>query len=645
MSKENKKGSIFNSPLLSSKVKGSRVKLFPEALLGYLVGPMFALISSGVINTYLFQYYDKVLGLKGSAPLFETLLPVISAIVIVIGNLLIGKLINRKPTAAGKARPLILLGLPILAVSLLLLFMVKVGYTDAGAPQDTISPWWLVMIAVGYNFYYAFAYPFYFTPHSALVNLSTRDGTARSLLATASNASTLAAAGLAGMVGPILVDLIGLLPNDEKGITAEAANQKWVILMIIMIGLLVVGCLLEYYFTRERITEETFSVKADEDVAAKEEKKVTMGEQIKICMHDKYWWLIVLFFFFYQLGGQLKNNDASWYAQAFSSDGVSMSLAGVISMVGAIPTALGMVVIWPLANKFGKSNCIKVGALFAFLMGAAGFIVLIPAISSNEALFNGVSIAFFCLKAIGTVPAMYISMALMSDVLDHQEALYGKRTDGFTMAVYGSIMVGLTGIANGIIVGLNSVPEFTWANNQFNAELVNTALFSGAEGVCYLIIFLMFLFMNVEKFSKLDHKTILENQKAAVLAEGGEWIEPEEKAKLAEEENARLVEEARINELKATCEKKGLSFEEEEKKYQDAKAIKDQQKAEKEAAKAKAKADKEAAKQAQYDALSQEEKDKLKAKEEAKAAKQAEVDAQILVEFNEQLAKAKALNA
>lgn len=564
MSSKTAKKSFFNNPLLSSKIKSRSVKLFPEVALGYLVGPMFALISNGIVNTYLFQYYDKVLGLKSSALLFETLLPIISSIVIIIGNLLIGKLINRKPTAAGKARPLILLGLPILAIALLLLFIVPMNYDAAGNPQAP-SIWSLLMITIGYNLYYALAYPFYFTPHSALVNLSTRDGSARSLLATASNGAVLAAAGLSGMVGPILVDLIGLLPREagdgKDAVTAMEANSKWTILMIIMIVLLVIGCLFEYYFTRERITEESFAIQVNEDVkTAKEEKKTSMLEQVKICVHDKYWWLIILFFFFYQFGGQLKNSDASWYAQAFSNNGSDISLAGYISIAGSIPTALGMVVIWPLANRFGKSNCIKVGAIFAFLMGIAGFVVLFPNISSNAGLVSTVSIVTFCLKALGTVPAMYISMALMSDVLDHQEAIYGKRTDGFTMAVYGSIIVGLTGIANGIIVGLNGINGFSYRDSVANNRVLNTALFSGAEGVCYLIIFFMFLFMNVEKFSKLDQKTILVNRKNAILAEGGVWIDPEEKNKQEEKASMEASEEARIAELKEKCAKKRFRF-------------------------------------------------------------------------------------
>lgn len=647
MSSKTAKKSFFNNPLLSSKIKSRRVKLFPEVALGYLVGPMFALISNGIVNTYLFQYYDKVLGLKSSALLFETLLPIISSIVIIIGNLLIGKLINRKPTAAGKARPLILLGLPILAIALLLLFIVPMNYDAAGNPQAP-SIWSLLMITIGYNLYYALAYPFYFTPHSALVNLSTRDGSARSLLATASNGAVLAAAGLSGMVGPILVDLIGLLPREagdgKDAVTAMEANSKWTILMIIMIVLLVIGCLFEYYFTRERITEESFAIQVNEDAkTAKEEKKTSMLEQVKICVHDKYWWLIILFFF-YQFGGQLKNSDASWYAQAFSNNGSDISLAGYISIAGSIPTALGMVVIWPLANRFGKSNCIKVGAIFAFLMGIAGFVVLLPNISSNVGLVSTVSIVTFCLKALGTVPAMYISMALMSDVLDHQEALYGKRTDGFTMAVYGSIIVGLTGIGNGIIVGLNGINGFSYRDSVANNRVLNTALFSGAEGVCYLIIFFMFLFMNVEKFSKLDQKTILVNRKNAILAEGGVWIDPEEKNKQEEKASMEASEEARIAELKEKCAKKGLDFVTEESKYQAMKAKKDAEKEAKANAKKMALEKKEAEKKAKFEALSDEEKAALKVKEEKKTEIQKQKDAKIQLEFERQLEKAKTLH-
>ena len=210
----------------------------------------------------------------------------------------------------------------------------------------------------------------------------------------------------------------------------------------------------------------------------------------------------------------------------------------------------------------------------------------------------------------------------MANVLDHQEAVHGVRTDGFTMAVYGSIMVAMSGICNGIIVGLNAAfPDIE------SRRVLHTFLAFGVEGVCYLIIALMFIFMNVEKFTNVDNKAIVADQKAEVLAAGGQWVEPEVRAKAEEEENTRLVEEARVEQLKADCEKKGLDFEAENAKYLEQKKAADEKAAQK-------KADAEAKKQAKLDAMTPEQKEAMAKKEAEKKAKQEAKDAAALEDLN-----------
>ena len=529
------KTSFFEKPFMKTKIKKDNVTLFPEAGLGYLLGPLLALVSNGVVNIWLIQYWDKVLMLGQWAPLFETLLPILSAIIIIIGNLFVGRLMEKKPTMAGKARPLILIGMPIIAVALLALFLVPLpeGATWLGGGKGTTPNFWAsVVIAVAYNLYYALAWPLYYTSHSSLANLSTRDEKKRGLLSTCIMAAQLGAAGLSGMAGGILVDLIGLLPTykylayDDKlgeivekvtndvsvasqvttanpsgaysmGITPDQANSKWVILMIIMVVCLVIGCLLEYFFTRERITEEI--VAKNQNAGETEVKSVSMKEQINVCVKDKYWWLIIVFFFLYQFGGQMKNNDMSFYSQAMTGEN---TLSSIINTVGAIPTALGMAIVWPLANKFTKSKTIIMGCALAFLGGSLSFVALIPAIQANSAAVSGISVASFCIKALGTAPAMYISLALLANVLDHQEAKHGIRTDGFTMAVYGSIMVCMAGVCNGIIAGINSVTPAA------SKPLVHTILGFGVESFAYLIMGIMFIWMNVDKYSKEDKATL-----------------------------------------------------------------------------------------------------------------------------------------
>ena len=649
---EKSKKSFFETGLMRSKIKSQTVSLFPEAGLGYLLGPILALVGNGVINIWLIQYWDKVLGLSTWAPLFETLLPIVSAVIIVIGNILVGRMMERKPSLAGKARPLILISIPFLLVAMLVLF--NPWIFPAAADETTggsFSQGGLlasILIAVGYNLYYAIAWPIYYTSHSALVNLSTRDSGKRGLLGTAIMAAQLGAAGVSGMFGGLLVDLLGLLPkynysadyieanklgdvtftNDyteaikDPGFTTEItraqANQKWLILMIVMVVALVVGCLLEYFFTRERITEE--NIKNAEAAAANGEKepevkKVTMKQQIAICMKDKYWWMLMIFWFLYQFGGMMKNNDMSFFSQALTGGN---TVSSVINTVGAVPTALGMVIVWPLAIKLTKSKTIALGGVVAALAGSAAFACL--AFQGNTAAITGIAVASFCIKALGTAPAMYISIALMANILDHQEAVHGVRTDGFTMAVYGSIMVAMSGLCNGIIVGLNrAFPE--------NRAFLHTLLAFGVEGFCYLIIAVMFIFLNVEKFTNVDNKAIVNDQKAEVLAAGGNWIEPDVRAKAEEEENARLVEEARISQLKIDCEKKGLNFEEENAKFL-------KQKADADAKAAQKKADAEAKKQAKLDAMTPEQKQAMEDKAAANKAKQAERDAEALVELN-----------
>ena len=684
---EKTKKSFFESRLMRSKIKSQTVSLFPEAGLGYLLGPILALFCNGVVNIWLVQYWHNVIGMGSWAPWLETVIPLASSIIIIVGNLLVGRLMERKPSLAGKARPLILIGMPIIAVALVLLFIIPV---PTAAKEETILQGLIsgqvsmeggvlasIFAAVGYNLFYAFAWPMYYTSHSALVNLSTRDGGKRGLLGTAIMAAQLGAAGVSGMFGGLIVDWLGLLPvytydnsyayahnllseadmkaveagtktllpgqpnsvtsaftndfNQVKGllpgeyaqtITREAANQKWVILMIVMIVALIIGCLLEYFFTRERITEENIK-NAEAALANGEEKgqpkKVTMGQQIRICMKDKYWWMIMAFWFLYQFGGMMKNNDMSFYSQAYTN-GVSMS--SFINTIGAVPTALGMVIVWPLAAKLTKSKAISAGGVLAALGASAAFSCL--AFPTNEGAVNAVSIASFCVKALGTAPAMYISIALMANVLDHQEAVHGIRTDGFTMAVYGSIMVAMSGICNGIIIGLNNIVD---PANKEALRVLHTFLAYGVEGICYLIIALMFLFMNVEKFTNADNKAIVADQKAEVLAAGGQWVEPDVRAKQEEEENARLVEEARVSQLRTDCEKKGLNFEEENAKFLAKKAEADQKAADKKAAA-------EAKKQAKLDAMSADQKIAMEEKAKARKAKQDEKDAAALEELN-----------
>ncbi|MBP5177782.1 MAG: MFS transporter, partial [Clostridia bacterium] len=177
--------------------------------------------------------------------------------------------------------------------------------------------------------------------------------------------------------------------------------------------------------------------------------------------------------------------------------------------------------------------------------------------------------------------AMYLSLALLADIIDHHEAKHGFRTDGLSMTIYGAIMAGMTGVATGIlnaVLGAFNFTEMASAGAGTEAfKWAMTFLFLGGETVCYAIIAVMFMFMKVEKFSKFDHIAIAADQKALAEKEGRVYVDPHLKMMLDEAEYV----------LKAKCEAENLNFDQEwagkkaevTEKYQAEKAKKEEKEA------------------------------------------------------------------
>ena len=538
---------LFDNPLVKTKITSANVKP-PEMLLGYFLGPFCAFISNATFGSYLNRYYSDILGWTDVTRfgVFSALLPMVSVIFVVLGNLWVGRMIDNTRTSQGKARPYLLISAPLVILAIITLFIV---------PKDAAPMMQMTWIAVSYNLYYALAYPLFYTAHSSLVALSTRNSNDRGLLSTLSNASGVASVGIgASIVIPMLLNNFLFVPKAGGGIDAAASYGNWQIFMAALCVVTLLGILIEYYFSRERVTEETVKLEVKEE-------KISMAKQMKVCMSEPYWWMIIGYFMLFQFGGIVKNGSMTYYC-TWVFEGIDAGTAqGMLGAIGGIPTAIGMVLAWPIANKLGKQKSVVIGLIISVIGGLVSFID----VNNFVIVCAGV-----ILKGIGSIPAMYVTLAILSDVLDHLEAKNGFRSDGFTMSVYGAIMVGVTGLGSGLINALLSSAGYD-ANLAVQPDAVQGMLvfcYLGFELVCYAAIVTFMSFLKVEKHLEEDQKIILENQKAAVLAAGGEWIEPAERLRREQEEAERMAEEARIEDLKVMCKKKGLNFDEEEAKYQ-----------------------------------------------------------------------------
>lgn len=507
---------LFESEYLSTRITSARVKP-KEVLIGYFIGPFLALLSNAIFGAYLNRYYSDVIGWtdKESFGVFSAVLPIISVLFVIIGNLFVGRLIDNTRTKQGKARPYLLISAPLVVMAILFLFITPTSLSPMSQ---------MVWIGISYNLYYALAYPFFYTAHSSMVALSTRSSNERGRLATLSNASGVAAVGIGGSI-LVPIFLQGFLFVSKEGVIDRVASyNNWRAMMVILCFVTFFAILLEYFFTRERITEENVKLAITED-------KISMKRQINGCISSAYWWLIIAYFLFFQFGGLVKNGSMSYYARwmfdSVTNEAEAGMAMGMLGLIGGLPTAIGMLFAWPIAHKLGKRNAVLFGMIISVIGGLVSFIDV------NNLIIVSVGLV---LKGVGAIPAMYVTLALLSDVLDHLEAKNGFRSDGFTMSVYGSIMVGLTGLGSGIINALLTANGYdpTAVVQSSSVEGVLVFTFLGIELICYFGIVFLMSFLKVEKHVEKDQQAILAFQKNHVIASGGEWIEPEERLRLEE---------------------------------------------------------------------------------------------------------------
>ena len=483
---------LTNAPLPRSRVKSETVTK-SEKWLGYLLGPAGALLLNAVLATYLNVYYTDVLNLTPLwGGVFLTVFPFVSNIIYAVTNVVMGQVIDRTKTKEGKARPWLLLSAFLVPVTGILLFTVP----ESG---DTVKAVWVML---SYNLFYSFAYTIFNMSHNLMVPLSTRDGTARGGLSVFNQITTIMMSGiLVALVFPmVIMPMIGV------------DKSKWITLMAVLSILALPLTLLEYFFTKERVTEES----------AAEETKLSFGKQMKILFSDKYMILMYAYFLIYTVGTTLKNLGLVYYCNyvlGTYNDGVTQML---VSVIGGIPMGIGIFAVWPLAKKFGKRNVTMVG----FILYAAGS--LLCWLFSHDLVI--VLIGQF-IKNIGGLPCAYVFMALFADCLDHLEWKKDLRMDGAAMSVYNIIAVAMVGIMTGVFnwmlakagylapITANSVAEAAskLAENGWAAQLALEELKPAADGVLTVAMrqpdrvnwVISFAFVGLEVFTGITLAAIL----------------------------------------------------------------------------------------------------------------------------------------
>ncbi|MCR5689987.1 MAG: MFS transporter [Clostridiales bacterium] len=461
----------LGSPLFHSRIKNADVQK-SEKWLGYLFGPMGALLLNAVLATYLNVYYTDVLKLTtfwGGA--FLTVFPIISKVIDAVTNIVMGYIIDRTKTREGKARPWLLLSAPLVCFSGILLFAVPES-------NKTVEVIWVML---SYNLFYSFSYTIFNMSHGLMAPLSTRNTEQRGQLSVFNQIATIMMSGiLVALIFPMVI--MPMLGVDKS---------KWITVMAILSIIALPLTLMEYYFTKERVTLEGGET---------EEDKPPFAAQIKAVFTDRYMVIILLYFLIFTVGSSIKNLGLVYYCNyvlGTYNDGKTQTL---ISVIGGIPMGIGIFAVWPLAKKFGKRNVTMIG----FILYAVGSAVCWMFPTNMVVVLIGQFI-----KNIGGLPCSYVFMALFADVLDHMEWKHRFRVDGVAMSVYNIIAVSSVGICTGIFNAMLAKSGYA-APYYDNAGVLiatqtqavkNTISFAfvGLETFTGIILAVLLIFLTVEK--------------------------------------------------------------------------------------------------------------------------------------------------
>lgn len=554
---------LFNKSFMDSKAK-TRAVSTKEWVLGHLIGPLGLIFVVKTIAALVEKYFTQQVGLmygQGNLEMVEAmggkyeLVMTIAKILAVGIGLLNGFLVQRTKSRQGRLRPWYLIfGFVSIAIGgLIFLFA---GENGMG---DNYWIYFFVLLVcyhtVGSTFFYLF--------RDTIVSLISRDPAEKLHLKFVRQLCwTLISGILIGMLVTMVV-LPHWLDKDISG---------YPILMIILSIVAIPLLLMEYFYTRERVTEAYA-----EEVGIEKENKIPLKEQLKAIFKNKY--LVILFALMTLQGisDNFKGGNVQYFYIKFMLGGdTDPNMFLMFQVITGIPLGIGAFLIYPISKKFGVKNVTFVG----YILVLAGSIIawIFP-----DNVMLAMIVGFF--RQVGYLPHAYIFATLLVYAYDDAEFRSHIRLEGLMgvaiiVAIQQLLYAPVAGGYEAQLLRLRFVDAESVAATAEQKAFMTGAFFLPDIIVAATSLLLLPL-VNVEKKLSEIKAELIDRQKIATLARGEEWIEPDELDRIEKEEAAKVTEENRVADLKDHCAQKGLDFDTENNKYLVKKAEKEAKWAEK----------------------------------------------------------------
>lgn len=547
---------LFEKDFMNSKATTNSVST-KEWVLGHLIGPLGLIFVVNTIAALVEKFFTQQTGAMYGAQnvamiqqmggVYEIVMTAAKVLAVGMG-LLNGWLIQRTESKQGRMRPwhLIFGFVSIIIGCLIFLF-----------PGNTLGEayWYYFFFllicyhTVGSCYFYLF--------RDTICSLTTRDPKEKTHIQFIRKMSwTLLSGIVIGMVFNMVVLPLWL----EKDI------MGYPILMVTMSIIAIPLLLLEYFYTRERITED---VAVEHDRL--DEQKIPLRDQMKALLSNKYFVILIIIATVSGIVDNYKGGNVQYFYIKFMLGGAENPLMYTIyQVVTGVPLGIGAFAIYPMAKKFGIKN-LTVGGYALVLIGSImGWMFpdqMIPAMVGGF------------LRNVGWLPNAYIFATLLCFAYDSVEYKSHMRLEGMMgvaviTALQALIYAPFAGGFESTILRLGFVDV---EGVIPSAEVTNfmTLSFYLFDAILAAVVVILLPFVDVEKKLPEINAELLRRKKEAVLARGEEWIDPEEQERLDAERADAQREANRIADLKAYCQKKGLDFDTENAKYLAKQAMKE----------------------------------------------------------------------
>ena len=287
---------------------------------------------------------------------FMVIFPVFSKLLDALTNVLMAKVLDKTVCRQGKLRPWFILSLPITVASIIMMFAIP----DMSAKAQAI---WVV---VSYNLFYSVGYTMWYMAYEMSAALSTRNVKQRSGNSIAGQVTKNIGTGIISILFPTILSMISHRVGGDK--------QGYLLTLSIMCVIAVPLTFIQYFYTRERITEERRATESEGEKL--QVREASFGTQLKACVKDKYWVMFIILIFIYQVLNALKSVSQIYYAGwvvAGNAYGEAASIQARFTMIAMAPMGPMLFVVLPMIKKFGRSKMIIVGSAIAFVGALIAF--------------------------------------------------------------------------------------------------------------------------------------------------------------------------------------------------------------------------------------------------------------------------------